>query len=64
MVPTMVLSLIDHPRCSDYDLSSLEIIWYGAIAFPAARLRDAIGNLGPTFVPTYGQAQATNSIPV
>ena len=64
MVPTMVLSLIDHPRFDEYDLSSLEVIYYGASAFPAARLRDAIGKLGPIFMQFYGQAEAPMSITV
>ncbi len=64
MVPTMVLSLIDHPRFDEFDLSSLEVIWYGASAFPAARLRDAIAKLGPIFFQFYGQAEAPMSITV
>lgn len=62
MVPTMVLALIDHPRFGDFDLSSLEIVFYGASAFPAARLRDAIGKLGPIFFQFYGQAEAPMSV--
>ena len=64
MVPTMVLALIDHPRFGEFDLSSLEIIFYGASAFPAARLKDAIGKLGPIFFQFYGQAEAPMSITV
>jgi fatty-acyl-CoA synthase len=62
MVPTMVLALIDHPRFGEFDLSSLEIVFYGASAFPAARLKDAIGKLGPIFFQFYGQAEAPMSI--
>ena len=62
MVPTMVLALIDHPRFAEFDLSSLEIIFYGASAFPAARLKDAIGKLGPIFFQFYGQAEAPMSV--
>jgi fatty-acyl-CoA synthase len=64
MVPTMVLSLIDHPRFGEFDLSSLQVIYYGASAFPAARLRDAIGKLGPIFFQFYGQAEAPMSVTV
>lgn len=64
LVPTMVLALIDHPRFGEFDLSSLEIIYYGASAFPAARLRDAIDKLGPIFFQFYGQAEAPMSITV
>ena len=62
MVPTMVLAMIDHPRFGEFDLSSLEVIFYGASAFPAARLRDAIGKLGPIFFQFYGQAEAPMSV--
>ena len=62
MVPTMVLALIDHPRFGEFDLSSLEIIFYGASAFPAARLKDAIEKLGPVFFQFYGQAEAPMSM--
>jgi fatty-acyl-CoA synthase len=64
MVPTMVLALIDHPRFAEFDLSSLEIIFYGASAFPASRLKDAIGKLGPIFFQFYGQAEAPMSVTV
>ena len=64
MVPTMVIALIDHPRFAEFDLSSLEIVYYGASAFPAARLKDAIGKLGPVFFQFYGQAEAPMSVTV
>ena len=62
MVPTMVIALIDHPRFGEFDLSSLEVIFYGASAFPASRLKDAIGKLGKIFFQFYGQAEAPMSI--
>lgn len=64
MVPTMVIALIDHPRFGEFDLSSLEIVFYGASAFPAKRLRDAIHKLGPVFFQFYGQAEAPMSVTV
>ena len=64
MVPTMVIALIDHPRFGEFDLSSLEIIYYGASAFPTARLRQAIEKMGPIFFQFYGQAEAPMSITV
>ena len=62
MVPTMVLAMIDHPRFGEFDLSSLEVIFYGASAFPAKRLQDAIGKLGQIFFQFYGQAEAPMSV--
>ena len=64
MVPTMVLALIDHPRFGEFDLSSLEVIFYGASAFPAARLKDAISKLGSVFFQFYGQSEAPMSVSV
>ena len=58
MVPTMVLALIDHPRFAEFDLSSLEVIFYGASAFPPSRLKEAIAKLGPIFFQFYGQTEA------
>jgi fatty-acyl-CoA synthase len=64
MVPTMVIALMDHPRFGEFDLSSLEVIFYGASAFPAQRLRDAIGKFGKIFFQFYGQAEAPMSVTV
>jgi fatty-acyl-CoA synthase len=64
MVPTMVIALMDHPRFGELDLSRLEVIFYGASAFPAQRLRDAIGKFGKIFFQFYGQAEAPMSITV
>ena len=64
MVPTMVLALIDHPRFGEFDLSSLEVIFYGASAFPAARLKEAIAKLGLVFFQFYGQSEAPMSVTV
>ncbi len=62
MVPTMVLALLDSPSFGEFDLSSLEVIFYGASAFPAARLAEAIEKLGPIFFQFYGQAEAPMSV--
>jgi fatty-acyl-CoA synthase len=62
MVPTMVIAMIDHPRFGEFDLSSLEVVFYGASAFPTARLKDAIDRLGPIFFQFYGQAEAPMSV--
>jgi fatty-acyl-CoA synthase len=64
LVPTMVMAIIDHPRYGEFDLSSLEVIFYGASAFAAARLKQAIEKLGPIFFQFYGQAEAPMSITV
>jgi fatty-acyl-CoA synthase len=58
LVPTMIYALLDHPRLGEYDLSSLETIFYGASAIAPARLKEAIERIGPVFAQFYGQAEA------
>jgi fatty-acyl-CoA synthase len=64
LVPTMIYALLDHPRFGDYDLSSLETIFYGASAIAPARLREAIEKMGPIFFQFYGQVEAPMSVTV
>lgn len=58
LVPTMIYALLDHPRFGEFDLSSLETIFYGASAISPARLKEAIERIGPVFSQFYGQAEA------
>jgi fatty-acyl-CoA synthase len=46
------------PRLDEFDLSSLETIFYGASAISPARLKEAIERIGPVFAQFYGQAEA------
>jgi acyl-CoA synthetase (AMP-forming)/AMP-acid ligase II len=62
LVPTMIYALLDHPRFSEFDLSSLETVFYGASAIAPARLKEAIERIGPVFFQFYGQAEAPMSI--
>ena len=64
LVPTMIYALLDHPRFSEFDLSSLEVVFYGASAISPARLKEAIERIGPVFFQFYGQAEAPMSITV
>lgn len=64
LVPTMIYALLDHPRFPEFDLSSLEIIFYGASAISAARLREGITKLGPVFFQFYGQVEAPMTITI
>jgi fatty-acyl-CoA synthase len=64
MVPTMIYALLDHPRLEAYDISSLEIIYYGSSLISPTRLREAIEKLGPIFFQFYGQAEAPMSVTV
>jgi fatty-acyl-CoA synthase len=62
VVPTMIYALLDHPRLRDYDLSSLEIIYYASSPISPTRLREGIEKLGPIFFQAYGQAEAPMSV--
>jgi fatty-acyl-CoA synthase len=64
LVPTMIYALLDHPRFSEFDLSSLEVVYYGASAISAGRLKEAIERIGPVFFQFYGQAEAPMVITV
>jgi len=62
LVPTMIAALLDHPRFDEFDLSSLETVFYGASAIAPARLKEAIERIGSVFMQFYGQAEAPMSI--
>jgi fatty-acyl-CoA synthase len=62
MVPTMICALLDHPRLKDFDVSSLETVFYGASPITPTRLRAAIAHFGPIFFQFYGQAEAMTTV--
>lgn len=57
MVPTMIYALLDHPRLRDFDLSSLELLLYGASPMSPTRLAEALESIGPVFSQLYGQSE-------
>jgi fatty-acyl-CoA synthase len=54
----MIYALLDHPQFDEFDLSSLETVFYGASSISPARLKEAIERIGPVFAQFYGQAEA------
>ena len=62
LVPTMIYALLDHPGLATADLSSLEVVYYGASAISPPRLQEAIDRLGPIFFQFYGQAECPMAI--
>jgi fatty-acyl-CoA synthase len=64
LVPTMLYMLMDHPKLDDYDLSSLETIYYGAAAMSPTRLKEAIGRFGSIFFQFFGQSECGMTISV
>ena len=58
LVPTMVNTLINHPDVTDYDLSALESIIYGASPMPESVVVKAMEILpGCEFTHAYGQTE-------
>ena len=57
MVPTMIYVLLDHPRLAEIDLSSLELILYGASPMSPTRLVEGLERIGPVFSQLYGQTE-------
>jgi fatty-acyl-CoA synthase len=56
-VPTMIYVLLDHPALDKTDLSSLELMLYGASAMSPSRLVEGIDRIGPVFSQLYGQTE-------
>jgi fatty-acyl-CoA synthase len=57
LVPTMIYVLLDHPSLAKTDLSSLELLLYGASAMSPSRLLEGIERIGPVFSQIYGQTE-------
>lgn len=63
MVPTMLKQLLDHPEFHQYDLSSLEVITYGAAPMPIPVIRRAIQEFpGVRFINAFGQTETASTI--
>jgi acyl-CoA synthetase (AMP-forming)/AMP-acid ligase II len=58
MVPTMIRRLIEHPKFSDYDTSSLQLVLYGAAPIDDALLMQALQKLPhASFCQIYGMTE-------
>ena len=53
----MIYVLLDHPRLDRTDLSSLELILYGASPMSPTRLVEGLERIGPVFSQLYGQTE-------
>ncbi|WP_170321614.1 AMP-binding protein [Acrocarpospora pleiomorpha] len=62
LVPTQIYGLLDALDTSRADISSLEVIFYGAAPMSVERLREGIDRLGPVFAGGYGQTEAGISL--
>ena len=64
LVPAMIYALLDHPNFDEYDLTSIEIIYYGASTISPTRLKEAIERFGPVFFQFYGQSEAPMTVSI
>ena len=63
MVPTMLKMLMDHPEFHEHDLTSLEVITYGAAPMPVPVIRQAIKEFpGTYFINAFGQTETAATI--
>ncbi len=63
LVPTMLKQLMEHPRFYDFDLSSLEVITYGAAPMPLPVIRQAIAEFPRArFINAFGQTETASTI--
>jgi long-chain acyl-CoA synthetase len=65
LVPTMINMVVNHPEISQYDLSSLRRLLYGASPMPEAVIRKALDVIpGVDFYQAYGQTEASPVVTV
>ena len=57
LVPTMIYVLLDHPDLDRMDLSSLDLLLYGASPMSPARLEEGLKRIGSVFSQLYGQTE-------
>lgn len=57
LVPTMIYAMMDHPDIETRDLSSLELLLYGASPMAPTRLKQGIERFGQIFAQFYGQTE-------
>ncbi len=63
LVPTMLKRIIDHPDFDKYDLSSLQVITYGAAPMPLPVIEKAIRLLKHvSFINAFGQTETASTV--
>ena len=63
IVPTMLKQIMDHPEFHNRDLSSLEVITYGASSMPLEVIKRAIAEFpGARFINAFGQTETASTI--
>ena len=57
MAPVLVQRMLEHPGLDQFDLSSLQTVYYSAAPMPLAVLQKGLERLGPVFVQLYGMTE-------
>jgi fatty-acyl-CoA synthase len=61
-VPTMLIAMLNHPRFSEFDLSSLRIIFTGATPVPVALMEQLKQKLGADCMIVFGMTETTGAV--
>ena len=64
LVPAMINIILAHPKTTQYDLSSMKAIFYGAAPISPPRVQQAIDVFGPILVQGYGMSETTSFVTV
>ena len=56
--PTLIYMLLEHPKLAATRRGSLQCFWYGAAPISAARLEEALQQIGPVMAQLFGQTEA------
>lgn len=59
LVPAMINFILQVPNLRDYDLSSLELVTYGAAPISLGTIKDAMAKFGCAFMQYFGQTEAS-----
>jgi len=64
MVPAMLNMVINHPQFSDFDVSSLTSVGYGASPIPMSLLKQGMSAFGCKFIQGYGMTELSPLVTV
>ncbi|MFM0211513.1 AMP-binding protein [Paraburkholderia sediminicola] len=62
LVPSQIYGLLDSPVLGEYNLASLQRLWYGASPITPARLAEGLQKFGQIFGQIYGQVEAPMTV--
>lgn len=61
-VPTHLVAMLNLPDIDKYDISSMQLLWYGASPMPLEVLKKGMKVFGPIFAQGYGQSETGPAI--